>query len=188
MEEKLRNESEIKGENEMVSERETSPAQDFDALLRERDFQSEFDRRISRALETARGKWAQETERRIERARAEAEKLARMSGEERMAHDLALREAALNEREGAIARRELRAEAAKLIAERRLPPELADALCYESAESVNASLDAAERAFQSAVQCGVEERMRGRLPAAARSARNGDVSDAEYYRTHCTVK
>lgn len=181
-------EEKLARENEMVSEKETSPAQDFDALLRERDFQSEFDRRVSRALETARGKWAQETERRIERARAEAEAMARMSGEERMAHDFARREAALNEREGAIARRELRAEAAKLIAERRLPPELADALSYESTESVNASLDAAERAFRSAVQLGVEERMRGQLPAAARSARSGDLSDAEYYRTRCTMK
>ena len=42
-----------------------SPAQDFDALLREKDFQSEFDRRVSRALEAARGRWAQETERKL---------------------------------------------------------------------------------------------------------------------------
>ena len=46
-----------------------SPAQDFDALLREKDFQSEFDRRVSRALEAARGRWAQETERKLEQAK-----------------------------------------------------------------------------------------------------------------------
>ena len=175
-------------ENSMAPAREASPAQDFDALLRERDFQSEFDRRISRALETARGKWAQETERRIEKARAEAEALARMSGEERMAHDFARREAALKEREGAIIRRELRADAAKMIAERSLPMELADALNYESAERVAESLDAAERAFRSAVQSGVELRLRGQPPAAARSRRSGEVSDAEYYRSHYSAK
>lgn len=37
---------------------EANPSQSFDALLKERGFRSEFDRRISRALETARGKWA----------------------------------------------------------------------------------------------------------------------------------
>ena len=172
----------------MASPEEARPGQDFDALLRDREFQSEFDRRISRALETARSKWAQETERRIERARAEAEALARMSGEERMAHDFARREAELNEREGAIARRELRAEAAKMIAERSLPPELAEALNYESAERVAESLDAAERAFRSAVQSGVERRMSGQVPAAARSARGGELSDAEYYRTHFSAR
>ena len=169
---------------EMVSAKEASPAQDFDALLRERDFQSEFDRRISRALETARGKWAQETERRIEQVRAETEALARMSSEERMAHEFACREAQLKEKEMELQRRELRAQAAKELSERSLPMELADALNYESAERVAESMDAAERAFRDAVQRGVESRMRGSVPAAPRAGRSGELSDAEYYRTH----
>lgn len=129
-----------------------SSAQDFDALLREKDFQSEFDRRVSRALEAARGRWAQETERKLEQARAEAEAMARMSGEERMAHDYARREAELQAREAEIGRRELRAEAARLLQERALPAELMDALNYDSAEGVARSVDAAERAFREAVQ------------------------------------
>ena len=181
-------EERIARENGMASGMEASPAQAFDELLRERDFQSEFDRRVSRALETARSKWAQETERRIARARAEAESLARMSGEERMAHEFAQREAALSERENAIARRELRAEAAKMIVERGLPMELAETLNYESAERMAESLDAAGRAFQEAVQSGVEARLRGQVPAAARASRSGEVSDAEYYRTHYSAK
>ena len=162
---------------------EANPAQSFDELLQNRDFQSEFDRRISRALETARGKWAQETERKIDRAREEAERLARMSGEERMAHDFAQREAALNDREQQIVRRELRAEAARMLSERSLPMELMDALNYESAEQVNLSMDAAEKAFRQAVQSGIEERMRAAAPSIARSGRSGDMSDDEYYRS-----
>ena len=121
---------------ETMASTEANPVQGFDALLQNREFQSEFDRRVSRALETARGKWAQETERKIERACAEAERLARMSGEERMAHDFAQREAELAQREQSIVRRELRAQAARMLSERSLPPELADALNYESAEQV----------------------------------------------------
>ena len=169
--------------NSQTASQEASPGQDFDALLRERDFQSEFDRRVSRALETARGKWAQETKQKIERARAEAERLARMSGEERMAHDFAQREAELSAREQSIVRRELRAEAARMLSERSLPPELADALNYESAEQVSLSMDAAEKAFRQAVQQGVEARMRGSVPTLARSGRSGDLSDEEYYRS-----
>ena len=158
--------------------------QDFDALLKEKDFQSEFDRRVSRALETARGKWAQETKQKVEHARAEAERLARMSGEERMAHDFAQREAELAQRERTIVRRELRAEALRMLSERRLPAELAEALSYESAEQVNASMDAAERAFRQAVQQGVEERMRGSVPVSAHRKEPTAVSDADYYRSN----
>ena len=156
---------------------------DFDALLQNRDFQSEFDRRVSKALETARGKWAQETEKKIERVKAETERLARMSGEERMAHDFARREAELNEREQGILRRELHAEALRMLSERNLPAELASALNYESAEQVNLSMDAAEKAFRSAVQRGIEDRMRAETPSIARSARSGQLSDDEYYRS-----
>lgn len=160
---------------------QANPGQDFDALLRDRDFQSEFDRRVSRALETARSKWAQETERRIEQARAETERLARMTGEERMAHDYAQREAALLEREQRIVRRELQAQAVKTLSERGLPAELAEAVSYESAEQMEQSIDAAERAFRAAVQFGVEQRMRGSVPAAAQASANREISDAEYY-------
>ena len=158
-----------------------SSAQDFDALLREKDFQSEFDRRVSRALEAARGRWAQETERKLEQARAEAEAMARMSGEERMAHDYARREAELQAREAEIGRRELRAEAARLLQERALPAELMDALNYDSAEGVARSVDAAERAFREAMQQGVRERMRGMTPVKAHAACETDSDDA-YYR------
>lgn len=157
--------------------------QSFDELLQNREFQSEFDRRVSRALETARGKWAQETKQKIERAREEAERLARMSGEERMAHDFAQREAELSQREMNIVRRELRAEAARMLSERALPMELMEALNYESREQVNLSMDAAEKAFRQAVQQGIEERMRSQPPIVSRSGRSGDLSDDEYYRT-----
>ena len=180
-------EEHIEVQNQEGAAMAASPAQDFDALLRERDFQSEFDRRVSRALETARGKWAQETERKLEQVRAEAEAMARMSGEERMAHDFARREAELQAREAEIGRRELRAEAARLLHERALPAELMDALNYDSAEGVARSVDAAERAFREAVQQGVRERMRGMTPVAARTAPETD-SDDDYYRARFALR
>jgi len=170
--------------NETMASTEARPGQDFDALLRERDFQSEFDRRVSRALETARGKWARETEQRIQQARAEAEARARMTGEERMAHDFAQREAQLNAREQEIVRRELRAEAMRMIQERGLPAELAGAMNYSSAESLEESLESIGNVFQAAVQAGVEARMRGSTPAASRRKQVAPVDDADYYREH----
>ena len=152
----------------------------FDDLLRERDFQSEFDRRVSRALETARGKWAQETRKQVETAREEAARNAYAEGEARMN----AREEELNARETGIMQRELRADAARMLQERGLPNELMHALDLRSSESVQSSMDAAETAFRRAVQTGVEARMRGVVPAGIRRAAETSGSDEDYYRRH----
>lgn len=175
-------------DNMTLQNMQTAENWDFDALLKEKEFQSEFDRRVSRALETARGKWAKETEERIQRECAAAEKRARMTGEERMAHDFAEREAQLKAREQEIMRRELRAEAMRLLQERELPHELADAMNYASAEALQESVDAAECAFRAAVQQGIEQRLRGSAPTGNHRKTEGEQSDADYYRANYARK
>lgn len=159
----------------------------FEELLKEKEFQSEFDRRVSRALETARGKWEREMEEKIAQARVEEQERAQMSGEERMAHDLAEREAQLQAREQEIMRRELHAEALRLLQERGLPHELAGTMNYSDSEALQASLDAAESAFRAAVQSGIEQRLRGNAPTINRRHTEGEQSDADYYRANYAV-
>lgn len=168
---------------ETASAPEANPGQGFDELLREKDFQSEFDRRISRALETARSKWAQETRQKIEQARREEQQIARMSSDERISAEYAQREAELRERESLLIERELRADAVKMLNERGLPPELAGAINYSSEESMKNSMETAELAFRAAVQSGVEMRMRGTTPPAAHKGAGKEIGDAEYYRS-----
>lgn len=156
----------------------------FEELLKEKEFQSEFDRRVSRALETARGKWAREMEEKIVQVRTEAEQRAQMTGEERMAHDLAEREAQLETREREIMRRELQAQARQLLQERGLPQELAAAVNYADIQTVQESLDAAENAFRAAVQSGIEQRLRGNVPMVNHRRAEGEQSDADYYRAN----
>jgi len=167
---------------EAVSSPEAA-GQGFDELLKDRDFQSEFDRRISRALETARSKRAQETRQKIEQVRREEQQLARMSCDERFSQEYAQREAELAERESLLRARELRAEAAKMLNERGLPPELAGAINYSSEESMKNSMETAELAFRAAVQSGVEQRMRGSAPPIAHKGAGKEIGDAEYYRS-----
>ena len=166
---------------EAVSDPETA-GQGFDELLKDREFQSEFDRRISRALETARSKWAQETRQKIEQARREEQQIARLSNDERISQEYAVREAELVKRENLLIERELRAEAVKMLNERGLPPELAGAINYSSEENMKTSMETAELAFRAAVQSGVEQRMRGSAPGAARRQETNEISDADYYR------
>ena len=72
-------------------------------------------------------------------------------------------------------RRELRAEAMDKLVSRGLPRELEKLINYDDAEACDQSIDALERAFRSAVQAGVDERIRrsrNPLPKAGSGAQN----------------
>lgn len=56
----------------------------FDEILSDKDYQREFDRRVSKALETAKGKWQAE----FEEKQSEADKLAKMKEDEKRAYEL----------------------------------------------------------------------------------------------------
>lgn len=138
----------------------------FDDLLKDKAHQAEFDRRLSKALETARTKWAEESEARIAEAKTEAEKLAKMTLEQKAAHEREKQEKALADREAALTLRELKAEAAATLAEKELPMELLAAVNLTNAEACKASIEAVEAAFRAAVQTGVEGRLKSTTPKA----------------------
>ena len=109
--------------------------------------------------------------------------LMTMTEEERADYDARSRESALNERERAIQRRELKAEALEQLARRGLPAELADTLGYDSAEALGAAIDAMDKAFRQAVQQAVRKRLSGSAPAAGAPVRAEDeMDDDAYYR------
>jgi hypothetical protein len=56
----------------------------FDEILQDKYYQSEFDKKVAKALETARTKWEKEAEEK----RTEAEKLAKMDADEKHKYEL----------------------------------------------------------------------------------------------------
>ncbi|GHV28083.1 hypothetical protein FACS18948_6570 [Clostridia bacterium] len=144
----------------------------FDEVLKiNKDYQAEFDRRIQKGIETAKTKWAQETELKVR----EADKLARMSEEQRQQHEREAQDKALAEREKALTARELRATAAEELARRGLHTALLDTLTYLDAETCNRSIDAAEKAVKLAVEHAVKARLSGSPPKAASSVSAASV-------------
>lgn len=135
----------------------------FDDLLKN-GHQAEFDRRVSKAIETAvsnaQEKWKAITDDKL----SEAEKLAKMTKEEKTQYLQQKHEKELADREAAITKRELMAEAKNTLAEKKLPSSLAEILNYTDAESCNKSIAAVEKAFQAAVQAAVEEKLKGGEP------------------------
>lgn len=156
----------------------------FDDVLKDKKYQSEFDKRVAKALETAKSKWETDYQAKIQEAKTEAEKLAKMNADQKAEYEKQKKLDELAKREKDITTRELRATAYETLAEKNLPKELVDILNYESAETCNKSIEAVEKAFQSAVEKAVNDKLRGGNPPKGGQGSKIDyskMSDAEYY-------
>lgn len=138
--------------------------QSFDDFLKTGDNQAEFDRRIQKAVNTAvtnaQEKWQALTDDKL----SEAEKLAKMTKEEKAQYMQQKKEKELSDREAAITRKELMAEARNTLAGDGLPQELAEVLNYVDADSCKKSMETVKAAFQKAVETAVEEKLKGGKP------------------------
>lgn len=138
--------------------------QSFDDFLKGEGNQAEFDRRVQKAVNTAltnaKEKWQAMTDDKL----SEAEKLAKMTKEEKAEYMRQKQEKSLADREAAVTRKELMAEAKNTLAEKKLPVELSEVLNYTDAESCNKSIATVEKAFQKAVEAAVEDRLKGGKP------------------------
>ena len=111
-------------------------------------------------MKNAQEKWQALTDDKL----SEAEKLAKMTKEEKADYLQKKKEKELSDREAAITRKELMAEAKNTLAEKNLPAGLAEVLNYTDADSCNKSITAVEKAFQAAVEAAVQERLKGGIP------------------------
>ncbi len=95
---------------------------------------------------------------------AEAEKLASMSESGRADYRREQLERSIAERESAVARRELAADAMEKLDAAGLPKQLAACLDYSGREECEKSLENVSRAFQESLTAAVNQRMRGIPP------------------------
>lgn len=134
----------------------------FENILKDEDYKSEFDKRVSDIIKAEKVKWETEYQSKIKEAQTEAEKVAKMNSEQKAKYEEEKRLADLEKRERDITTRELKATAHEILAEKGIPKELVSILNYENAESCNKSIEVVEKAFQSAVEKAVNEKLRGK--------------------------
>ncbi|MBB6716359.1 DUF4355 domain-containing protein [Clostridium gasigenes] len=133
----------------------------FDDVLKDKKHQSEFDKRLAKALETAKGKWDVDYQIQIEAAKTESEKLAKMTADQKAAYEKDKTIDELTKREKDITTRELKATAKSTLADKGLPLELHEVLNYQDADTCSKSIESVARAFQSSVEKAVNEKLRG---------------------------
>ena len=154
----------------------------FDDFLKTGSNQVEFDRRVQKAVNTAvtnaQEKWQALTDDKL----SEAEKLAKMTKEEKAQYMQKKKEKELSDREAAVTRSELMAEAKNSLSDEGLPVELAEVLNYtdadpslssiqcavlvalDQADACKKSMETVKKAFQTAVEKAVDEKLKGGKP------------------------
>ena len=148
----------------------------FDDFLKTGSNQAEFDRRVQKAVNTAVTKAQEKWQALADDKLSEAEKLAKMTKEEKAQYMQQKREKELTDREAAITRKELMAEAKNNLASDGLPQELAEVLDYSDADTCKKSMEKVKEVFQRAVETAVEEKLKGGKPP--KKAPGGDAQKA----------
>ena len=133
---------------------------------------------IGKMLSAERSKWEAEQEAKEN----EAKKLAKMNADEKQKYQLDQREQELADREKAIARKELTAEAKIMLSERGLPVELVSVVDLSNAEAVTESVASIQKTWEDAVQKGVSERMKGSAPIKTAPQQSTGLSRAQFFQ------
>lgn len=131
------------------------------------------DKRVEDALKTAQEKWEKEHQEKVKKEREEATRLAKLSEEEKNKEELSKKEREIAERELQLQRSELKFEAVKILADKKLPIDFADMLISAEADSTKKNIDAFDTAFKKAVEDAVNDRLKSNSPSSG-SGNSGD--------------
>lgn len=140
----------------------------FDDFLKLEGNQSEFDRRVQKAIDTAvtnaQTKWKTLTDDKV----SEAEKLAQMTKEEKAEYRANKAEKALEDMKRLNARTDMAKEARKMLKEEEIniPDELVMNLVAEDADGTKAAVEAFSTMYREAVQNAVKDALKGKPPKA----------------------
>lgn len=121
--------------------------------------QRETDKRVTEALK--------KQERKSQEKIKEAERLARMSEEEKFKYELEQREKNIAEKEQALSLMENKSEASKILADKGLSLDLVDFIVTNNADVMMANIKTLEKAFKQSVTAEVEKRLRSNAPSSS---------------------
>ena len=143
--------------------------------------EAEVQRRIDEALASAKVKWEKDYKRKAEAAKKEAERLSKLSDDERAKAELESSRKELEAKEQELKKKELKLEMVKVLSDRKIPVEFMDYLIAEDSEGTMSRITTFEKAYKKAIENGVNEKLKGKAPkagaqkagAASASVKNG---------------
>ncbi len=152
----------------------------LDEVLNSSDtLKKEYEEKLQAAVEEARRTATDEAKTQLQTEATEAQKLQAMTDEERNRYETEKRITALEEREAALNRRELKMKAQETLKASNVPVSLADILNYSSAEECNTSINLVTAAFNTAVQEAVNGKLKGDAPLKKAPESDKETVDAK---------
>jgi len=167
---------------ETTDNQEQTETQDDKLTFTPKEFDSEVDKRIANALQTAKAKWDEEKQTEI----SNAEKLAKMSAAERKEAEDKAKQETLDKREKELNMREYRYEAKHQLEENGLPDSFVDMVLSEDAETTKNNIGAIKAEFDKAVEASVTEKLKGKTPNVGGGA--GSMTKSEILKVQDTVE
>lgn len=154
------------GDGSAGTGREGAEHLSFDDFLKQEGNQAEFDRRVQKAIDTAvsnaQKKWKDLHDDKL----SEAEKLAKMTNEEKAAYRMSQMEKELNAFKEKDTLAEMSKTARKMLSEEdiNIPDELLSHLVSTDAEDTKNTVQAFAKLFKDAVQDAVKDKLKGNPP------------------------
>lgn len=138
----------------------------FTELLRNPEYQREFDRLVSKSLNTAKTKWENDYQAKLEAERTEAEKLAKMDATQKMDYELSKtrdENASLHSKLNAM---NLQQTAVRIASEKGLPAGYLDLIDFsqETADSIGSKIDTLQELRRRDMTALLNSRLRQPVP------------------------
>ena len=138
-------------------------------IYTEAEFISEVDRRVGQAQ----AKWSAELDKRLDLARSEGEKLAKMNANERAKAQFETDKQNFETERARYEAERLEFEAVKQLSEGKLPISFAKMCVGKDAEETKTNIETFKTAWGEALQNAVNERMKGTTPKTGGAANPG---------------
>lgn len=135
-----------------------------DLLKANPDYQSELDRRVNQAVNTAISNERERQQIIKDGLQDEVLRVSKMTQEEKDAYFKAKTEKEAAEKEKSLTERELRLDARQALQEKGLPDSFIDLLSYQDKDACNKSIETLSAAFREAVNKAVDEKLKGGTP------------------------
>jgi len=140
--------------------------------------QEDFDKALEARLARERKKIEKDFDDKLSAAQTEAQRLASLNDDEKATEEQRKKAEADAKRERDLTLREMRLEARDQLIEKGMPDTLVDLVVDTDADQVKENIDNLSKAFNSAVEKTVEEKLKGKTPEKPNGG-NGGAADGK---------
>ena len=134
--------------------------------------QAETDRKVTKALETAKAKWLEEEQAKLK----QAEELAKLSEKERLAKELEIQRNEFEAEKSKFQRERLTLQTEKDLISKDMPAEFAPFVVADTAEQTLININTLQASWQAAIEKAIDDKVKGRTPSGNPQQQAGEVN------------